>query len=576
MFQNALQIGLAFLEGLALIATPCIWPILPLILSTSLSGGRRRPFGVIAGFIASFAGFAWASRWLIGAVGIDLDYVKYGSLALLALFGIVLLSETLSEKFGMLTQNLANLGARIHGPERGGFLSGMAVGALIGLVWTPCAGPILATVLVQIIREPSNILSFYVLLSFALGVGLPMALIALTGRALLNRLGFVRAHATGIRRFFGLLILLSVAYIASGVDLPSLLQQRFGAQTVGSASPEGGAAMQAQANPVAEASPAAAEKLIHPLPHPYPAPPLVVGGAWMNSPPLTIEGLKGKVVLIDFWTYSCINCLRTLPYITAWDRKYRDKGLVIIGVHAPEFAFEKKPENVREAIARYGIRYPVMQDNDLATWENYDNRYWPAHYLIDRDGNVVYTHFGEGEYDTTENNIRVLLGSEEGMAAPDAEAAATPYDAGQTPETYLGLARATSMANVNEARVDQDASYHFPDNLAPDEWALQGDWRVGREKIVAAEAGASLRIRFRAQKLFLVLGSATGEPVKISLTLNGAPLGSSAGPDAPDGATIVKENRLYALVDQGAFKEGLLEIRAEEPGLEAYAFTFGR
>ena len=237
--------------------------------------------------------------------------------------------------------------------------------------------------------------------------------------------------------------------------------------------------------------------------------------------PLTMQSLKGKVVLVDFWTYSCINCVRTLPYITDWDRKYRDQGLVIVGVHSPEFEFEKKLDNVKAAIAQHGIRYPVALDNNLATWVNFNNRYWPAHYLIDRDGKVVYTHFGEGEYDVTENNIRYLLGlKSRGETAPGGSARHCPRpNAGNLSRLCPGgkLRRQGTLSCMT-----RESAYRFPDSLAEDEWALNGKWKVEAEKIVAGEKGAALRLNFKARKVFLVLGTSSGKPVHVSIRLNGA------------------------------------------------------
>jgi cytochrome c biogenesis protein CcdA/thiol-disulfide isomerase/thioredoxin len=547
--MSAVDIGLAFLEGLALIVSPCILPVLPLVLATSVDGGRRRPYGIIIGFVLAFSLFAMAARELVSLLGLDLDIIKDVSLVLLALFGLVLLSEKLSEKFSALTQGAANLGNDLAATKGEGLLSGIVIGALIGLVWTPCAGPILAAVLVQVIRQETDLAGNLIILSFGIGAGVPMLLIALTGRKLMGKLGFFTRHAEAVRKGFGVLILLAVAYIASGANIESLFMNAKKAEA-----PRGELVLQQG------------------LRQPYAAPEFAEIAAWENSPPLTMAGLKGKVVLVDFWTYSCINCVRTLPYITDWDRKYRDMGLVIVGVHSPEFEFEKKLSNVQAAIAQHGIRYPVAQDNRLSTWLHFNNRYWPAHYLIDRQGQVVYTHFGEGKYDVTENNIRYLLGLKE--KGPTLKVDEPTYAHGQTPETYLGYARADRFGGGTVAR-DAQHGYRFPETLPDDAWALDGTWKVEREKIVGGEKGAALRLNFNARKVFLVLGSASGKPVRTTISLNGEPVGGHAGKDAPAGVVTVGRNTLYELVDQGASKRGVIEIEAQEPGLEAYAFTFG-
>ena len=547
--MNWVEIGLAFLEGLALIASPCILPALPLVLAASTDGGRRRPYGIIIGFVLAFSLFALASRYLVSALGIDLDVIKNASLVLLVLFGLVLLSSRLSEKFSALTQGTANFGNRLAGTSKDGLFSGILIGSLIGLVWTPCSGPILAAVLVQVIRQQSDLAGNLIIFSFAIGVAVPMLIIALSGRSLMKKLGFFTRHAEAVRRAFGVLIILSVAYIASGVDAQTWFMDK---------------------RPVSQKEAVALEEG---LSTPYPAPEIAGIEAWLNTEPLTMHSLKGKVVLIDFWTYSCINCVRTLPYLTEWDKKYREHGLVIIGVHSPEFEFEKKLDNVKDAIAQHGIQYPVALDNKFTTWLNFKNRYWPAHYLIDKEGRVVYTHFGEGKYAVTENNIRYLLGIK--GKAEAVTPAAQGVTAGKTPETYLGYAWAKNFASKEKMRHDAASQYHFPRSLPDDAWALSGKWSVQSEKTVSAQKNAALRLNFKARKVFLVLGTASGKAIRATLSLNGKPIGDPAGKDVAGGTVTVQRNTLYELIDQKDFQSGLLEIRASEPGLEVYAFTFG-
>jgi thiol-disulfide isomerase/thioredoxin len=307
------------------------------------------------------------------------------------------------------------------------------------------------------------------------------------------------------------------------------------------------------------------------LAKPYSVPNISGPGPWLNSPALTPKDLKGKVVLVDFWTYSCINCLRTLPYLRAWYERYKDQGFVILGVHAPEFEFEKVPANVEKAVKRFKVSWPVVQDNDMTIWRRFNNRYWPAHYLIDREGQVVYTHFGEGNYDRTENNIRTLLAAE-GPMAEVKEQAGGPGQR-QTPEVYLGSVRGASL------NMEIDRSYRFPANLPMDSWALNGKWERSHESVESAEAGASLRLRFYGAKAFLVMGTKSGKPLHVKVLYNGQPLAEHAGKDVKKGIVEVGEQRLYELFDRksGVFSggEGVLELQTEEPGLQAYAFTFG-
>ena len=546
--MNPIEIGLSFIEGLALIASPCILPILPLVLGASVEGGRKRPFGIIVGFVLAFTTFAMLSRKLVSVLGIDLELIKYGSLVFLALFGLILLSERLSVIFSKLTVCFANAGNNLTSNAKNGFFSGMVIGMLIGLIWTPCAGPILAAVLVQIIRQESDIQALLLVVAFALGAGVPMLVISLTGRKIMAKLGFFTAHAEAVRKTFGVVILLAVGFIASGADAQSLFTK---------------------SAPTAAAS---SSGLQDALPNPYPAPEFAGIQAWLNSNPRTIASLKGKVVLIDFWTYSCINCVRTLPYVTKWNRTYRDKGLVVIGIHAPEFEFEKDVNNVKQALTNHNIEYPVAIDNHLDTLTAFKNRYWPAHYLIDQQGRVVYTHFGEGNYGETENNIRYLLGLDTNASAEPE----TPVSSrGQTPETYLGTVRAQNFASPEKPLPDQMQQFTLPKFLPSNHWALSGKWHADAERITASDAGAKLQLNFTARKVFLVLGTKDGKPVTATLTLNGQPLGSAAGKNAPNGKVTVDQHTLYELVNQGAARNGLLELTSNAAGLEAYAFTFG-
>lgn len=541
---------LAFVEGLGLIISPCILPILPIMLAASLDGGRRRPLGIITGFITAFTVFALLSRQILAWLSLDPNLIRTLALGLLVLFGITLLSKKLSDKLLATTQSLANLGQRLTSRwnQSAGFLSGVGIGMLIGLIWTPCAGPIMAAAIVEIIQAQTNWEAALTVIMFALGAGIPMLLIALAGRKIMNRLEFVKKHSYAFRRGLGVIIIGMAALIYSGADVKLLAASDDGASTL------------------------AAQKLTLGLDHPYPAPDIAPTKDWINSSPLSLADLRGKVVLIDFWTYSCVNCVRTLPYITKWDEKYRNDGLVIIGVHSPEFEFEKKIDNVRKAVAQFGIHYPVVLDNNLRTWSNFKNQYWPAHYLIDKNGRVVYTHFGEGDYDATENNIRRLLGLGKGTLVQGEKVG---FSFAETPETYLGYTRAQSFASVEPVTRGEPMPYSFPSDLRRHDWALSGNWEIDRENVTSKQENAALRLHFIARKVFLVLGSEDGKTIHVHVFLNKKPPGNLAGADIKDGVLTIDRERLYELIDQGAVKEGLLELHADEPGLQAYAFTFG-
>jgi thiol-disulfide isomerase/thioredoxin len=334
------------------------------------------------------------------------------------------------------------------------------------------------------------------------------------------------------------------------------------------------------------AAPTSATTAAGALPDMGPMPPLDGASQWLNSPPLTRAGLKGKVVLIDFWTYSCINCIRALPYVEEWAKRYGPQGLVVIGVHTPEFAFEKQPSNVERAIRNFGVTYPVAMDNDYSIWQAFDNSSWPAHYFVDAKGRVRHVHLGEGEYDKSEEVIRALLaerngapvtGALVGKAGTGVQAASTFSDT-FSPETYIGYGRAERFASLGGPVKDQTASYAPARSLGPDRWALAGSWKVEKEAATAMAPGARIVFRFRARDLHMVLGpSPDGKPVRFRITVDGQPPGASHGLDTDaQGAGTVTTQRLYQLVRQRAVKgDRTFQIEFLDPGAQAFTFTFG-
>lgn len=551
MSTDILNIGLAFVEGFGLIISPCILPILPIILAGSLESSKKRPIGIVVGFVFMFALFTFFSRKLVQYSGIDLTLIRHISYVLLALFGVVMLSSVLTEKFARLTQKLGNTGSSLSANNpQGGFFSGIIFGALVGLIWTPCAGPILAAVIVQTVIQTTSLSSFFVILAFGIGAAIPMLIIALFGRKMMNRFSFFKKHTELFRKVLGVIIIASVGYMIYSEGA-----------TVSFAGSEN-ASTQSQS-----------AQLIGGLGSPYAAPDIAGITAWINSQPLTMQQLKGKVVLIDFWTYSCINCIRTLPYIKTWYQKYHDKGFEIIGVHSPEFDFEKNESNVRNAVKNDGILYPVALDNNFVTWRNFNNSYWPAHYLIDKNGQVVYQHFGEGDYDVTENNIRFLLGLK-GPATTETGNEENINEA-QTPETYLGYARMSNYASPEKISAGKSATYTFPDRVAENQWALSGDWKVNADRIVSTSANASLKMHFNARKVYMVMGSSAGFSIRVKVMLNGEGVQSEKGGDVTNSTMTVTSNRLYEVISLPAASNGVLQITASAPGLEVYTFTFG-
>ena len=532
-----LLFGIAFLAGLITAISPCVLPVLPILLAGGASG--RRPYGIIAGLVGSFTIFTVAGAALLDAVGLPDDFLRDLAIALLLLLAATLLVPWVA---ALLERPLLFLTRRRARADS----NGLVLGASLGLVFVPCAGPVLAAVTALAATGDIGVRTFAVTFAYALGAALPMLGIAIGGQ----RLGAIRRHAETTRRLAGALIAVAAIGIALGAD------QRFTTAVPGYTEAlqnrieRNDTARSALRNLSGVGTSASAASRA-------PAPEIQGVAEWINSKPLTLRQLRGKVVLIDFWTYSCVNCLRTLPHLKAWDRAYRDDGLVIVGVHSPEFAFERVPKNVRAAVRKLGVRYPVALDNDFATWRAYANEYWPAKYLIDRSGRVRFFHFGEGEYGRIESLIRRYLGERvTGRAArlPD------PTPRGRmTPESYLGYARLDRFAGAGVAP-DVEETYRLPPVLFPDQLAYAGRIRVERERIVAGR-GARLRLQFRARQVNLVLGGRG----TVDVLLDGR---------ARKTITVGGEPRLYTLLELPRLREGLLDLRFSR-GLAAYAFTFG-
>lgn len=452
-----------------------------------------------------------------------------------------------------------------------------------GLLWAPCAGPILGLVLTGAALQGASIGTTLLLLAYAAGAATSLALALLVGGKVFGLMKKSLGAGEWLRRGLGALMLAGVAAIALGLDT-GVLSRLSTASTGGleqslvdklSAKPEQkGGAMMAAANHRDT------------LPIEGTLPPLEGAVQWLNSPPLTAEALKGKVVLVDFWTYSCINCLRTLPYVKAWAEKYRDQGLVVIGVHAPEFAFERDVSNVTKAMKDLGITYPVAIDNAYKIWRAFDNQYWPAHYFADAKGQIRYHHFGEGDYAESERVIQQLLreaGARNvagGLIQADAKGVQQAPDMNevQSPETYLGFQRAENFISTGTLATNQVANYPAAGNLALNHWTLEGQWNVGGQQATLDQPGGRIVYRFHARDLHLVLGpGADGKPVRFNVTVDGQAPGDAHGTDvAPDGSGTVTEQRLYQLVRQpGAVQDHTFTIEFLDPNVAAYAFTFG-
>lgn len=524
---NLTQAGLALIEGFGLAFSPCILPVLPLILASSVVGNRWRPLQIVLGFIFSFSLFALVSRQILAATGVQLDQIQYAAFIMLLFFGLILFIPSFERKFASLTSSIAERAQNFSNKKlqfRSG--GGLLIGGLIGIVWTPCAGPILAVALLQVIQSQTSADAVATIIAFSIGVGIPMLLIAYGGQYITKHVTGLSRYTSSIRRTMGALIILVALLGFSGFNLGEWLAKSTGVKEYSNID----------------------QPLINGLVVPYSAPEITGITQWINSKPLDAASLKGKVILVDFWTYSCINCIRTLPQIKKWYAKYKDKGFVVIGVHTPEFAFEAQPDNVMNAVKKFEINYPVAMDNNFSTWNSFNNHYWPAHYLIDSTGKVVYTHFGEGSYDITENNIRYLLKLSK-MVGSKPERQVVSY--GQTGETYLGTARSSNMV----APDSNDIPLHH--------WSLKGQWIATEQYLESATPQAKLTLHYRAKKVFLVMESADKQPKTIEV-INGQ-----------DKKTItVTSSQLYEIVSNTSFQEGTVIITGTQPGLRLFAFTF--
>jgi cytochrome c biogenesis protein CcdA/thiol-disulfide isomerase/thioredoxin len=584
---------LAYLGGVLTIVSPCILPVLPFVFARADRPFLSSGLPMLAGLVVMFAGVATfatvAGGWVVAAN----EYGRYAAMALLALFGVTLIFPSIADR---LMQPFVGLGAKLSASaEREGardtMLPSFLLGAATGLLWAPCAGPVLGLILTGAALNGANVGTSFLLLAYAAGAATSLALALLIGGRVFAALKRSLGVGEWIRRGLGVAVLAAVVAVALGLDTGFLTQVSTANTTTLEQSlinrlrpqPPGGGAMRANNNMMMQAKPKPATD--QPSIAPEGGFPSLAGATeWLNSPPLTPEALKGKVVLIDFWTYSCINCLRAIPYVRAWAEKYKDQGLVVIGVHTPEFAFERNVANIRSAIASLKIGYPVAVDNDYAIWRAFDNNYWPAHYFIDAQGQIRYHHFGEGEYDQSERVIQRLLaeaGHKElpatlvSVNAVGAEAAASAND--QSPETYLGHNRIDHFASPGGPVMDQSHVY-TAGPLQLNQWSLAGDWTINGEYAALNANGGRIAYRFHARDLHLVLGpGADSKPIRFRVTVDGQAPGANHGADTDaDGYGTVTGQRLYQLVRQaGAIGDRTFEIEFLDPGVQAYAFTFG-
>jgi cytochrome c biogenesis protein CcdA/thiol-disulfide isomerase/thioredoxin len=614
----------SYLGGVLTILSPCILPVLPFVFARADQPFVKSGLPLLLGMAITFAAVATLAAvgggWAVQAN----QYGRFAAIVLLAFFGVTLLFPELADR---MTRPLVAFGDRLSRSASDGARSGSSVapsfllGVATGLLWAPCAGPILGLVLTGAAIQGANVQTSLLLLAYAAGAATSLALALLVGGRVFGAMKRSLGAGEWIRRGLGVAVLCGVAAIALGLDTGFLTQVSIAntasvEQTLidkmparGDGKPQPSVVMKGDSNSMMGASNAmngapamnggamsgAPSMTMMMKAKPAPANGLPVEGEfpslagaveWLNSPPLTAQGLRGKVVLVDFWTYSCINCLRAIPYVRAWADKYKDQGLVVIGVHAPEFAFEKNIDNVRKAVKDLQVDYPVATDNDYAIWRGFDNQYWPAHYFIDAQGRIRHHHFGEGEYDQSEKVIQQLL-AEAGKTdvahdvvsvnATGAEAAADMAEV-KSPETYLGYLRAENFASPGGEVADKRQTYAAASQLQLNQWDLAGDWTVEGERAVLNAPGGRIAYRFHARDLHLVLGpGADGKPVRFRILIDGKPPVADHGADVDaEGNGVVAQQRLYQLVRQAnPSSDRAFEIEFLDPGAQAFAFTFG-
>ncbi len=592
-----LLVIVAYLGGVLTILSPCILPVLPFVFARSDQPFTRGGLPILIGMAITFAAVATLAAvgggWVVQAN----YYGRIAAIVLMALFGVTLLFPQLADR---LTRPVVALGSRLSqvkdgDPKQTGFGPSLLLGVATGLLWAPCAGPILGLLLTGAALNGASLSTTFLLLAYAAGAATSLAVALLVGGKVFTAMKRSLGAGEWIRRGLGVAVLAGVVAIGLGADTGLLTQLSLastndleqalinrlhpGKSATAANSPQ--IATTGAPATMAGANPPSAER----LPVEGQMPSLSGAVEWLNSRPLTAEGLRGHVVLVDFWTYSCINCLRALPYVEAWAKKYRDDGLVVIGVHAPEFAFERNADNVRAAVKKLGIDYPVAIDNNYAIWRGFNNEYWPAHYFIDAKGQIRHRHFGEGDYAESERVVQELLraaGHKVTSATVDVsgtgvEKAADMSDVA-SPETYIGTERAENFVSPGGAVQDAVHAYTAPTTLALNQWALTGDWRVGQEDAVLAQPDGSITYRFHARDLHLVLGpSADGKPVKFLVTIDGHAPGKDHGIDIDAaGNGVVTTQRLYQLVRLSDHVEDhTFEIRFLDAGATAYSFTFG-
>lgn len=569
----------AYLAGVLTILSPCILPIVPFVLARANQPFVRGSLPMLAGLAIAFAAVASlaavAGGWAVEAN----QFGRAAALTLMAIFGFSLIFPSIASR---LTAPLVAAGSRMAAWAQSGpstVFTSIALGVATGLLWTPCAGPILGLILSGAALSGPGPQTSALLLAYALGAATSLAIAMLVSRQILARVRPSLRWIERARQVTGVAVIAGAATLGLGLDGNAL--QRLSAERTYAVE---NMLVKTFANSLGRlASPAEA------------AMPNAISGSlgslldqqtWINTSPLRAEDLRGKVVVVNFWTYSCINCLRSLPHVKAWAQTYKDQGLVVVGVHAPEFAFERDPDNVARAVASLGVRHPVVLDNEFRIWRGFNNGGWPAVYVIGTDGRIRHQAIGEGRHEQTERVIRKLLAETNdtgnSRTSQQVNGQGTQKEADwanlRSPETYLGYDKAERFASPGRTVEGTAGVYKHPAALAPNFWSLSGNWTIGPESAALNAAGGTIRYRFHARDLHLVLvPNASNQPVRFRVRIDGAAPGANHGSDVDDqGFGVVKEGKLYQLARQtGPVMDRTLEIEFLDPGVRAYAFTFG-
>jgi cytochrome c biogenesis protein CcdA/thiol-disulfide isomerase/thioredoxin len=586
-----LLLVLAFLGGILTIISPCILPVLPFVFAKADQPFRKSGLPLLAGMALTFAGFA-AIATVGGAWAVRANrYGRVVSLIVLAVFGLTLLWPALAD---WLSRPFVQLGSRLAQPSNDGSnpsaFRSLLLGVATGLLWAPCAGPILGLILTGAALEGTSERSVFLLLAYAAGAATSLAVALLAGGQVFATLKRSLGAETWIRSILGAAVLAGVVVIAFGLDRGLLTQISLASTSGVEQSLIDRLHPNAQAQDTQKKNPGGAMMMMSATAAgsgagPQTMPELSGAVAWLNSPPLTGDQLKGHVVLVDFWTYSCINCLRSIPYVRAWAEKYKNSGLIVIGVHTPEFAFEKDLENVRRAVGELKITYPVALDNDYKIWKAFNNSYWPADYLVDATGHIRFHHFGEGKYDESEQQIQQLLKehnpelSVNGLVKVAATGAEAPPDSDvESPETYVGYDRADSFLSPGGFKQDVAHVYSAPAHLELNQWGLSGNWTDHAQVASLDSTRGKIVYRFHARDVHLVLGPGPhGKPIRFRVKIDGQAPGMNHGVDTDaQGDGKITDQRLYQLIRQkDPIEDRTFEIEFLDPGAQAYAFTFG-